>query len=143
MKATQLLHNLGQSIWLDNITRSLLDSGTLKHYIDELSVTGLTSNPNNFRSRNQEQQLLTTLRFARICLRTNRARRSSSKWRWRTLLGLLRCLGRFTNRTNGVDGWVSLKSHRCWHTRQPAPWLRPRIYTHKRATKRVHQDPRY
>jgi transaldolase len=48
MKATQLLHNLGQSIWLDNITRNLLDSGTLEHYIDELSVTGLTSNPTIF-----------------------------------------------------------------------------------------------
>src|SRR5215471_17253822 len=48
MKATQLLHNLGQSLWLDNITRDLLDSGTLQHYIDELSVTGLTSNPTIF-----------------------------------------------------------------------------------------------
>ena len=48
MKATQLLHNLGQSIWLDNITRDLLDIGTLKRYIDELSVTGLTSNPTIF-----------------------------------------------------------------------------------------------
>ena len=48
MKATKLLHNLGQSIWLDNITRDLLDSGTLKRYIDELSVTGLTSNPTIF-----------------------------------------------------------------------------------------------
>ena len=48
MKATQLLHNLGQSIWLDNITRDLLDSGTLQHYIDDLSVTGLTSNPTIF-----------------------------------------------------------------------------------------------
>jgi transaldolase len=48
MKATQQLHNLGQSIWLDNITRSLLDSGTLKRYIEELSVTGLTSNPTIF-----------------------------------------------------------------------------------------------
>ncbi len=48
MKATQLLHNLGQSIWLDNITRNLLDSGTLKRYINELSVTGLTSNPTIF-----------------------------------------------------------------------------------------------
>ena len=48
MKATQLLHNLGQSIWLDNITRDLLASGTLKRYIDELSVTGLTSNPTIF-----------------------------------------------------------------------------------------------
>ena len=43
-----MLHDLGQSIWLDNITRDLLDSGTLKHYIDELSVTGLTSNPTIF-----------------------------------------------------------------------------------------------
>ena len=48
MKATQLLHNLGQSIWLDNITRDLVTSGTLKRYIDELSVTGLTSNPTIF-----------------------------------------------------------------------------------------------
>ena len=48
MKATQLLHNLGQSLWLDNITRDLLNSGTLKRYIDELSVTGLTSNPTIF-----------------------------------------------------------------------------------------------
>src|SRR5262250_3867454 len=48
MKATQLLHNLGQSIWLDNITRDLLTSDTLKHYIDDLSVTGLTSNPTIF-----------------------------------------------------------------------------------------------
>src|SRR5271157_5041782 len=48
MKATQLLHDLGQSLWLDNITRDLLNSGTLKGYIDELSVTGLTSNPTIF-----------------------------------------------------------------------------------------------
>jgi transaldolase len=48
MKATQLLHNMGQSIWLDNITRALLTSGTLRKYIDELSVTGLTSNPTIF-----------------------------------------------------------------------------------------------
>src|SRR5271167_3533395 len=48
MKATQLLHDLGQSLWLDNITRDLLNSGTLKSYIDELSVTGLTSNPTIF-----------------------------------------------------------------------------------------------
>src|SRR4030095_9032810 len=48
MKATELLHNLGQSIWLDNITRDLLDSGTLKRYVAELSVKGLTSNPTIF-----------------------------------------------------------------------------------------------
>ena len=44
MKATQLLHNLGQSIWLDNITRDLLDSGTFNGYINELLVIGLTLN---------------------------------------------------------------------------------------------------
>src|ERR1700756_3621114 len=48
MKATQELHDLGQSLWLDNITRDLLDKGTLKRYIDELFVTGLTSNPTIF-----------------------------------------------------------------------------------------------
>jgi transaldolase len=46
--ATQKLNRLGQSLWLDNITRDLLDSGTLKRYIEELSVTGLTSNPTIF-----------------------------------------------------------------------------------------------
>ena len=48
MKATEQLHALGQSLWLDNITRDLLTSGTLQRYIDELSVTGLTSNPSIF-----------------------------------------------------------------------------------------------
>ena len=48
MKATQKLHEIGQSIWLDNITRGLLASGTLQRYINEFSVTGLTSNPTIF-----------------------------------------------------------------------------------------------
>jgi transaldolase len=48
MKATQKLHELGQSLWVDNITRPMLSEGTLKGYIDELSVTGLTSNPSIF-----------------------------------------------------------------------------------------------
>jgi len=48
MTATKQLHDLGQSLWLDNITRDLLNSGTLKRYINELSVTGLTSNPTIF-----------------------------------------------------------------------------------------------
>src|SRR4029450_1357383 len=48
MKTTRKLHELGQSIWLDNITRDLLNDGTLRRYIDELSVTGLTSNPTIF-----------------------------------------------------------------------------------------------
>ena len=48
MKPTQQLHDLGQSLWLDNITRGLLTSGTLRRYINDLSVTGLTSNPSIF-----------------------------------------------------------------------------------------------
>ena len=48
MKATQQLHEMGQSLWLDNITRGLLTSGTLRRYIQEFSVTGLTSNPTIF-----------------------------------------------------------------------------------------------
>ena len=48
MKPTKALHDLGQSLWIDNITRDMLDSGTLKRYIDEYSVTGLTSNPTIF-----------------------------------------------------------------------------------------------
>jgi transaldolase len=48
MKPTQQLHDIGQSLWLDNITRGLLTSGTLRHYIDDFSITGLTSNPSIF-----------------------------------------------------------------------------------------------
>lgn len=48
MKATQKLHDVGQSLWIDDITRQMLDSGTLEHYIKDLSVTGLTSNPTIF-----------------------------------------------------------------------------------------------
>ena len=48
MKPTQKLYDLGQSLWLDNITRNLLSSGTLRRYVQELSVTGLTANPTIF-----------------------------------------------------------------------------------------------
>src|SRR5437868_7208570 len=48
MKPARKLHDLGQSLWLDNISRNLLRTGVLRHYIDELSVTGLTSNPTIF-----------------------------------------------------------------------------------------------
>ena len=48
MKPTQRLHELGQSLWLDNITRTMLAEGVLEGYIRDLSVTGLTSNPSIF-----------------------------------------------------------------------------------------------
>ena len=54
MKATEMLHHLGQSIWLDNITHELLDSGALGRYINDLSVTGLTMVKLNISSRNRQ-----------------------------------------------------------------------------------------
>ena len=108
MKATQLLHNLGQSIWLDNITRDLLESGTLERYINELSVTGLTSNPTIFdhaietssaydaaiRKKSQEGQSGETLFFG---LAIEDLTRAADMFR------------PIHDKTNGVDGWVSLE----------------------------------
>jgi transaldolase len=54
MKPTRTLHDLGQSLWLDNITRDLLNSGTLQRYIDEFSVTGLNLESHDLRSCDQE-----------------------------------------------------------------------------------------
>jgi hypothetical protein len=58
MKATQQLHNLGQSLWLDNITRELLTSGTLRRYIDEFSIHRTDVQSDDIRSRDPERQLL-------------------------------------------------------------------------------------
>jgi transaldolase len=101
MKATQLLHNLGQSLWLDNITCDLLISGTLKHYVDELSVTGLTSNPTIFDHAIKNSAAYDA---ARRRVRANRASRSFSSWRWRTSPGRPTCFDQST-----MDGWVSLE----------------------------------
>ena len=82
MKATDAIHDLGQSLWLDNITRELLNSGTLQRYIDELSVTGLTSNPTIFdhaikNSTTYDEDIV------RKAPRASRRRSCSSSWRWR------------------------------------------------------------
>jgi len=108
MKATQLLHNLGQSIWLDNITRDLLDSGTLKRYIDELSVTGLTSNPTIFN------QAIKNSSAYSAAIRTKFAQGKSAEdvFFELALEDLTRAADLFQpiyNRTNGLDGWVSLE----------------------------------
>ena len=108
MKATQLLHNLGQSIWLDNITRDLLTSGTLKRYIDELSVTGLTSNPTIFDHAIKNSSAYDAPIREKLKRKGNRARRCSSIWRWRTSPGR-RSVPAHLRPTNGVDGWVSLE----------------------------------
>jgi hypothetical protein len=79
MKATKELHDLGQSLWLDNITRDLLDNGTLKRYIDELSVTGLTSNPTIFEHAISKRNLMTR-RSAVFCRPGFRARSCFLNW---------------------------------------------------------------
>jgi transaldolase len=108
MKATQLLHNLGQSLWLDNITRDLLNSGTLKRYIDELSVTGLTSNPTIFDHAIKNSQTYDT------AIRAGLAKGKSDEELFFDLAldDITRAADLFRpihDRTNGVDGWVSLE----------------------------------
>ena len=98
MKATQLLHNLGQSIWLDNITRDLLNSGTLKRYIDELSVTGTHLESDDLRSSHQEQRRVRRGDRRRTSKAGNPEKNSSLSWRWRTSLGPPTNSGRFTTR---------------------------------------------
>ena len=108
MKATQLLHDLGQSLWLDNITRDLLDSGTLKRYIDELSVTGLTSNPTIFDHAIKNS----TAYDAAIRKRLTDGTAGEELFFELAIEDLTRAADLFRpiyDRTDGVDGWVSLE----------------------------------
>jgi transaldolase len=108
MKATQLLHNLGQSLWLDNITRDLLNTGTLKRYIDELSVTGLTSNPTIFDHAIKNS----TAYDAAIRNKLGEGKSGEELFFELALEDLTRAGDLFQpiyDRTNGVDGWVSLE----------------------------------
>lgn len=108
MKATQLLHDLGQSLWLDNITRDLLNSGTLKRYIDELSVTGLTSNPTIF-----DHALKNSAAYdGAIHEELAKGKTGEALFFDLALDDLTRAADLFRpvhDRTNGVDGWVSLE----------------------------------
>jgi transaldolase len=108
MKATQALHDLGQSIWLDNITRELLDSGTLLRYIDELSVTGLTSNPTIF-----DHAIKNSAAYdAAIREKVNKGKSGETLFFELALEDLARAATLFRpvhDRTQGVDGWVSLE----------------------------------
>ena len=108
MKATQRLHDLGQSLWLDNITRDLLSSGTLKRYIDELSVTGLTSNPAIF-----DQAIKNSTAYD-VPIRKGLLNGKSGEALFFDLAleDITRAADLFRpifDRTNGVDGWVSLE----------------------------------
>lgn len=108
MKATQLLHNAGQSIWLDNITRDLLDTGTLSHYIDDLSVTGLTSNPTIFH-----QAIKNSAAYDSAIGTGLRGGKSAEEVFFDLALDdITRAAGEFQKvheRTAGVDGFVSLE----------------------------------
>jgi transaldolase len=108
MKATQLLHNLGQSIWLDNITRTLLDSGTLERYILELSVTGLTSNPTIFDHAIKNGDAYD----AAIREKLSKSKSAEALFFELALEDIARAAALFSgvhDRTDGVDGWVSLE----------------------------------
>src|SRR5882672_7597488 len=108
MKATEALHNLGQSIWLDNITRDLLNSGTLKRYIDDLSVTGLTSNPTIFDHAIKNS----TAYDAAIRDKLEQGKSGEALFFDLALEDITRAADLFRptfDKTNGVDGWVSLE----------------------------------
>jgi len=108
MKATETLHDRGQSLWLDNITRDLLQSGTLKRYIDELSVTGLTSNPTIF-----DHAIKNSSAYDAAILRKLKGGKSGEELFFELALeDLTRAADLFRpiwDRTGGVDGWVSLE----------------------------------
>jgi transaldolase len=108
MKATELLHNLGQSLWLDNITRDLLNNGTLERYIRELSVTGLTSNPTIF-----DHAIKNSAAYdASIRKCQDRGKSGEELFFDLAVEDLVRAADLFHpiyERTNGVDGWVSLE----------------------------------
>ena len=108
MKATQALHDLGQSLWLDNITRNLLSSGTLRRYIDELSVTGLTSNPTIF-----DHAIKNSNDYDAAIRKKLKDGKSGEELFFQLALediteaaDLFRSI---YDRTSGVDGWVSLE----------------------------------
>ena len=108
MKPTELLHNLGQSLWLDNITRDLLNGGTLERYIQEFSVTGLTSNPTIF-----DHSIKNSASYD-AAIRGDLANTNAVEALFFDLAldDLTRAADLFReihDRTDGVDGWVSLE----------------------------------
>jgi transaldolase len=108
VKPTKQLHDFGQSLWLDNVTRELLNSGTLQRYIDELSVTGLTSNPTIFNNAIEKS----TSYDADISRAAPSAKSREDLFFELALADLTRAADLFKpvfTRTDGVDGWVSLE----------------------------------
>jgi transaldolase len=108
MKPTQQLHDLGQSLWLDNITRDILDNGTLKSYSDELSVTGLTSNPTIFDQAIKKSSTYDPAIHEAMA----RGLSGEALFFGLALDDLTRAADLFRGihtQTKGVDGWVSLE----------------------------------
>lgn len=108
IKPTQQLHDVGQSLWLDNITRGLLTSGTLRGYIDKLSITGLTSNPSIF------DHAIKNSNFYDDAIRQKMKEGKSGEALFFELAleDLRQAADLFRpiyNRTNGTDGWVSME----------------------------------
>src|SRR3989441_10446396 len=108
MKTTGTLHDKGQSLWLDNITRDLLQTGTLERYIDELSITGLTSNPTIFDHAIKNSSAYD----AAIRKKVKEGKSGEDLFFELALEDLIRAADLFRpiwDRTRGVDGWVSLE----------------------------------
>jgi transaldolase len=108
VKATQTLHEMGQSLWLDNITRSLLVSGTLRRYMQEFSVTGLTSNPTIF-----DHAIKNSADYDDAIRQKLVEGKSGEALFFELALEDLKqaadLFGPIHEQTNGVDGWVSLE----------------------------------
>jgi transaldolase len=108
MRPTRALHELGQSLWLDNVTRQLLNSGTLQGYIDDFSVTGLTSNPTIF-----DHAIRNSAAYdGDIARKAPSAKSREDLFFELALADLTRAAELFQPvfaRTDGVDGWVSLE----------------------------------
>jgi transaldolase len=108
MKATEKLHDVGQSLWLDNITRGLLTSGTLKRYIDTLSVTGLTSNPTIF-----DHAISKSAAYDEDIRAMTKSSVPGEDLFFRLAIADLQqaadLFRPIHDRTAGVDGWVSLE----------------------------------
>jgi transaldolase len=108
MSMTKTLHDLGQSLWLDNITREILDDGTLSRYIEKFSITGLTSNPTIF-----DEAIGKTAAYDKG-IRQKAAAGSSGEDLFVELAleDLRRAADLFRpefDRTKGLDGWVSME----------------------------------
>ena len=108
MKATEQLHDLGQSLWLDNITRGILKDGTLRRYIDEFSITGLTSNPSIF-----DHAIMNSHFYDDAISQKRREGKSGEGLFLELALEDLReaadLFRPIYDKTEGVDGWVSLE----------------------------------